>query len=142
MKDVMVIGQALGKHKGEPWESGGSARRLARWLGLADSKDIKKVAVAANVGDYAGKHAKGDKYAVNLARVRRLKKASGRMRLVFLVGRVAQRAIFRAPETALVWRRGKYIGVPHPSGVNIQLNGGKCGEVERWVRRQLRRRSS
>lgn len=139
MKNILIVGQATHGEQGSPWRAGTSAKRLAEWLGMT-KRELAEKCSRTNVGDYAGQGVKGDKCRVNLKKVERALRMAKKASLVILVGRVAQRAMFKNHPLTVVWREGKYCGVPHPSGVNLQLNDVGSDRVKKWMGEQLRRR--
>ena len=135
---VVVVGQATGRVGGKPWNGNTpSSKRLYRWLGVADYGEFMACYRPFNIGRYAGKEGKGDAYVVDPASVLAIMVAVSDADLVLLVGKAAQRAVFGEMEK-VTWKHGKYCGVPHPSGINMQLNHGGELRVMRVVRRWVR----
>jgi hypothetical protein len=84
---------------------------------VSDYEGLKSFAILANVRDANGTERPDH--------VKSLQKIANSADLVFLVGKVAQRTIQRGIEHFVsCWVDGKYVGVPHPSGLNRQLNDG------------------
>ena len=115
------------------------ARRLWRWFGV-DSREelIHSGATLVNIAWYKGKKGKGDGYELNEHLVTFVQITSCKYDLTFLVGKVAQEAVIGYREPKMLWRFGRYAGLPHPSGINAQLNDGGDEKVRRAVRRWLR----
>lgn len=140
-RSVAVIGQATGKEGGRPWNGNtASSKRLYRWLGCRGWEEFDGGFYAMNVARYAGKKGKGDDYELDPRRMAVAWRLSLDADLVILVGRVAQKAALGTAEPKMLWQFGKFIGVPHPSGVNHQLNDGGDARVQRFLRRRLRAR--
>jgi hypothetical protein len=109
---VLIVGEA-----GEtPWADSQSARRLYGWFGVATRRELQRIAVLENVS-----RVKGDKTILteHLLALRAMCELAD---IVFLVGKASQVALSGVKTRELYWRRGKYVGLPHPSGLNRQLN--------------------
>ena len=138
-KRVMVVGQATGRLGGRPWNGNTvCSLRLYRWLGVRDHAEFSRSCRAVNVARYAGRSGKGDAYEVDGGMVSTAMALCRDYDLVVLVGKVAQRAVMGVEEPRMLWKFGRFCGVPHPSGINLQLNGGGDERVKKAVRRWLR----
>jgi len=126
MVRVLIVGES-----GEPPWEGGCAKKLCEWLEVASIQDLKERYLLANVypikdtKEFSAKH-----YAALLDMI----DASD---LVLLVGKEAQRRVYGYMRP-MFWLRGKFAGVPHPSGRNRQLNdAGNERMVRSFVRNTI-----
>lgn len=128
-RSVLIIGEGGVR----PWSTGPSSERLWRWFGVKTHDELKRKATLMNVFENRGV------YAYSLKHFMELNKAIKESDIVVLVGRVAQDFPRIGRFRDVLWRHGKYIGVPHPSGLNRQLNTLSDDEMAAYLRRELRR---
>jgi hypothetical protein len=109
----LIIGEA-----GErPWYDGPAAERLWGWFNVSGYEGLKSIAHLTNV--YRSKGSRVD-YPGHGRHVQSL--LSG-VKHVVLVGKVAQLKYGqRTAHDTLWWSDNRYMGLPHPSGLNRQLN--------------------
>lgn len=108
----------LGESGERPWFDGQSSRRLWRWFNVKSYVELTKFATLMNVYTKKGTYETNPKYWNDL------RYAIFEHDVVFLVGKVAQRHVFvDCPKLRrALWHQNKYVGLPHPSGRNRQLN--------------------
>jgi hypothetical protein len=116
----------IGESGERPWIQGSSSRKLWSWFGVHTYEAFEKFATLDNVS-----RVKGDKH-FDPMHYAKLCQLIDEHDLVFLVGRHAQKTLYREMEPVL-WVRGKYIGLPHPSGLNHQLNTLPDETIRRFV---------
>jgi uracil-DNA glycosylase len=123
---VLILGERGGEH---PWSGGPSSRRLWRWFGFTRYEELADFATPMNV------HTKKGTYETNPEYWNKLRNAIVEHDVVFLVGKVAQRHVFRdCPKLRQVlWHQNKYVGLPHPSGRNRQLNNMSDKEIHKFI---------
>lgn len=134
---LLIVGQSGGN---PAFDVGPSANRLARWFGTTPEQ-LALCATMVNVADFAGMLGKGDKYKMNLTKIEHAGKLAEDADLVFLVGRVAQKTFVKNVPSSMLWQTGKFRGVPHPSGINHQLNNGGDARTKQWIQDQLKEAS-
>jgi uracil-DNA glycosylase len=121
----LIVGEA-----GEcPWFDGKSSERLWRWFGFTSHDELASFATLMNV--YEKKHER----FINLPHIQELSDAMRKADVVFLVGKVAQ-SIVDCSELYIfrpLWRHDKYVGLPHPSGLNRQLNTLSDQDIRRHI---------
>lgn len=126
----LIIGEA-----GErPWLDGPSSKRLWCWFNVRDYTGLVEHFHVANASPK-----KGSKLIPpgHLQHVNRMIAAT---ELIFLVGKVAQATFFpyiKPTPNDVLWRgfhHGRmYVGLPHPSGLNRQLNGVDDNHIKRNI---------
>jgi hypothetical protein len=136
-KKALIVGQSARPGDDVPWHMDGhSASKLCRWFAVDSCSELHEEFLCANVARYVGQGAKGDLFKLDAEMVREAKGLATLARRVFLVGKVAQRA-FGFKEPFATWRSGKYVGLPHPSGVNVQLNSLPDKDIAAFVKECL-----
>lgn len=141
MEQVLVSGSILiiGEAGDRPWIEGPTSQRLWMWFGCDTYEKFSKLARLENVYPrYGQKHVE---LLSDLEHIERLHLAADYAGLVFLVGRVAQRTICPLSNLSradVIWREGKYVALPHPSGLNRQLNNIDNRLVQEFVKGVLR----
>jgi len=123
---VLILGEKGGER---PWSGNPSSKRLWRWFGFTCYEELINFATPMNV------RSSEDSSETTEARYTRLRDLIIEHDVVFLVGKVAQRHVFRDHPTLrlIFWRQGKYVGLPHPSGLNRQLNGIKDKDIHEFI---------
>jgi len=129
----LVLGQSLCSLGGEPWERGSAAERLRLWLGCDDYADFAERFVGFNVYPYRNGRVQTSEHKEVLDKL--LDEAS----LVVLAGKVAQEYVMHGAPGMPLWHFDKYIGVPHPSGLNRVLNTLPNEVVNEYVQSILHR---
>jgi hypothetical protein len=128
-KRLLIVGES-GEH---PWAHGAASARLYGWFGVSSYEELDRIAYLANVSTR-----KGSK-DVDPSHLWRIKLMCVVADLVFLVGRRAQETVLKLNKvTDLLVEFDKYVLIPHPSGLNRQLNDGGDAEIENFVRTVLR----
>jgi len=133
---ALIVGQALGEKGGAPWSvDGPSLRRLCKWFNVKDGAELNSKFTCMNVARYAGNGIKGDKYVRDVMLEGQVLVAIDRHDIVFMVGRLAQRILYYPTNVRgqVLWNRGKYVGLPHPSGLNIQLNSVSDDRIKEYI---------
>ena len=122
---ILILGES-GEH---PWFDGQSSRRLWRWFDVNSHAELVKLATLMNVYTKKGSHDMVEKHYA------RLRDAIVEHDVVFLVGKVAQRQVFRdcIKLRAVLWHQDKYVGLPHPSGLNRQLNNMRDKVIREFI---------
>jgi uracil-DNA glycosylase len=123
----LIIGEA-----GErPFEDSPSATRLRTWFGVTSHEGLKALAHLTNV--YRCKdHRTTPNHSKHVAALIRSVKH------VVLVGRIAQLKYGHCITDKLVWHTDNTMGLPHPSGLNRQLNGVDDAQIAEQVDKTLR----
>lgn len=136
---VMILGEAPSRH-GDPQrpfsELTRAGRRLWRWFGVDSYEALTSIAHLENVFSEPDHDTQ-----VGWSRWQDIKRVSLQQDLVFPVGRYAQSCYRIPPSPCLVsvWRAraGFWLcALPHPSGLNRDLNGVSDESVRimvRWV---------
>ena len=108
----------LGESGGRPWRAGKSAEKLRRWFGVNSYDELARLATLMNVYTVRATEETSREHFAEL------RAAIVESDVVFLVGRVAQEEVFVRCEklSQVYWVQNKYVGLPHPSGLNRQLN--------------------
>jgi hypothetical protein len=118
----LIIGEA-----GErPFECSASGERLRRWFGVSCHESLKSIAHLTNV--YRQKD-HGGYYPGHGRHVRALIDS---VKHVVLVGRVAQLK-YGMYNPEVLWSTCRLMGLPHPSGLNRQLNDLSDEQVAEYV---------
>lgn len=127
---ILIIGEA----EAHPWRWGKSAEKLRHWFGVKTYEELAAMAVLENVAKCK------DVTWIDREHVVKLKcmALSDDVRVVFLVGRRAQRAIIgNGAGEGMLWKSGKFCGLPHPSGRNRSLNGVSDSLIADFVKSML-----
>ena len=112
MSKLLVIGES-----GErPWYDGKGSKRLWYWFGVSSYAELLTIADLMNVMPH-----KGDK-TLDIQHLRKLLIAVESHDRVYLVGKRAQILVMGYYDKRLMWHEGKFVGMPHPSGLNRQVN--------------------
>jgi hypothetical protein len=106
----------IGESGDEAWQFGPSSQRLWRWFGVDSYASFCVLADLDNVS-----HRKGE-CSPTTARVNELRVKALAYDPVFLVGKKAQLYVGRIVTQSILWRWNRFVGLPHPSGLNRQLN--------------------
>jgi len=122
----LIVGEA-----GErPFEDSASGTRLRAWFDVADYAGLKSIAHLTNV--YRCKDG-----ATTPGHARHVQSMIDSVKHVVLVGRVAQLKYGRHHPTVM-WSDDRYMGLPHPSGLNRQLNSITDEQIRDYVDGVLR----
>jgi len=145
MKKVFIIGQAPGKNaiSNRAWEGGGAtAKRLFRWFGVRNRKELIKFADTINIIPYyMGKNGKGDRIPTDKKVIFSLREKVIKRIIrkkydkIIFVGKFSQKLI-ESHLNFLDWDV-ESLSIPHPSGINIAANG-KDIEVKEKIKCFLR----
>lgn len=125
-KKILIVGEA-----GEqPWMDGQSSARLWRWFGCRSHRELEERATLMNV------YEKKLYDELTVKHLLELRDAVEKHDVVFLVGRVAQK-LAPLPTSHVLHRAGKYVYLPHPSGLNRQLNTLSDKMINKYVEEVL-----
>lgn len=123
---ILILGEAGAR----PWYKGSSSERLWRWFSVGSHEELKEIATLRNVYD---KKVGGE---LTPTHAEELWQGINRSDAVFMVGRVAQYfCMVRSP--LILFKIDKFIGLPHPSGLNRQLNELSDMEIQQFINTML-----
>jgi len=112
MSKILVIGES-----GErPWYDGIGAKRLWSWFGAKSYAEMLSIADLMNVIPVKGSNVIDEHHLAKVVA------AVESHELVYLIGKKAQVLITGNYDKRLMWHEGKFVGLPHPSGLNRQVN--------------------
>lgn len=130
MQHMMIVGQS-----GDPPFMGESptAKRVFLWFGARDHADLESRFMLFNVCKKRGSFEIDDAHVAHIRSI-----AVCDMHVVFLLGRFAQKWVYsNKPPCDAMWRRQSgatlYVGLPHPSGLNLQMNDGGDERARAYV---------
>ena len=125
-RHILIVGQALSARAAAlkllAWETppGGKLSRLYRWFGVHSYRELARMAYLANAAEFVS-YRDRDNYRVSYKRLMQIAQFVEQSRVVFLVGKVAQRAVLRlsfmcslpgafqlVPPDKDRWRLGKF----------------------------------
>jgi len=146
----LIISQApsLKSDPKKPWSVGFCSKRLWGWFGC-DSRDalIKDFDLFHAIPYFPGRRERKGDFVVTGAEKDKIKKRvfsklrRGKYELVFLVGRFVQSLLSDFKGDLILYSIGnfncKFINIPHPSGVNVSING-RDGEIREKICRIIK----
>jgi len=124
----LIIGEA-----GEnPWSAGSASLRLYYWFGVSGYEGLKSLAHLTNVYRNKGSVAQFPGHQ------RHVRSLIDSVKHVVLVGKVAQLKYGPHTSNKVVWCTDRQMGLPHPSGLNRQLNEIPDETIARYIDNTLR----
>ncbi len=124
--NVLIVGEA----GGDPaFQYGRSSERLWRWFHVKDHAGLLSLARCMNVYEKRGERTGLFQHALDIGAAMRAAD------IVFLVGRAAQSLspAYSKHCFKMLWAEDRWVGLPHPSGLNRQLNGVSDATVREFI---------
>jgi hypothetical protein len=111
----MLKALIVGESGTPPWAGGESTARLCRWFGVQGPAELRNKFMLSNI------YPQKDTKVLDESHLASLVDIAMKADIVFLIGKEAQATLYGRVERPF-WLREKFVGLPHPSGRNRQLN--------------------